>query len=356
MILVRTAVTVLKVDYKVSIDINDDYLTSVTLLNPGNEVNEVNSPSFMHIATTRVTHISSVFIWISGSLITLSLFFEMKSYIKNTVVLRNLSMLGIILYFNITVLVVCYEVWMFNYIFVSYAVSCPFVIGIVMVMPFCAVITHSIHQVMFLMHCPRAEVCPRNVPIEQFLFHLYISGFFNFIMFIHLICMAITAVFIGGISDSWSTEKYVIAPLGFAELLYRGYALYCYYKLYTVHKPLSDLVKSRHGDKNTVETERLPSIQTGLAFTHRFVTPEMLQHDYALTPYECTQDNAQLFVVGNELNIHQTSISTLSNGRFSSVKADYFQMSVSCDNENGNKEIVTGKEQVYTEENATLSN
>ena len=168
--------------------------------------------------------------------------------------------------------------------------------------------------------------------------------------------MAITAVFIGGIFDSWSTEKYVIAPLGCVELSYRAYALYRNYTLYIIHKPISDPVKSRHVGESVVEMESLPSIRTGLAFNRRFVTPETLQPDYTLTPYKCNGDDAQFFVVGNELNIHQTSVSTLSNGSFSSIKTDYFQMSVSCDNENGNKEIVTGKEQVYTEENATLSN
>ena len=358
MVLLRTVVTVLKIDYKVSIDINDDYLTSVTLLNPGDETQ---LPSFIHIVTTRVTHICSFIIWISGSLIPISLFFEMKSYMKNIVALRNatiLSLLGNILSFIITIFVVCYEVWMFSYIFVSYAASCAFVIRFVMIIPFCAVITHSIHQVIFLMQYTRKEVCPRNESLEQFLFHLYISGFFNFIMFIHLICMAITALATGGISKSWSAEKYVIVPLGFVELVYRGYALYCYYRLYTIHKSISDPVESIHIGENGVAIETSHSIQTGLAFNDCFVTPETytLQHDYTLTPYKCTQDNIQIFVVGNELNPDQTLVTTLSNGSFSSVKADYFQISVTCNNENGYKEFVTGKEQIYIEENATLSN
>ena len=167
--------------------------------------------------------------------------------------------------------------------------------------------------------------------------------------------MAITTGFIGGIFDSWSAEKYVIVPLGLVELFYRAYALYCYYTLYIIHKPISGPVKSRHVGENVVETEMLLSVQTGLAFNHCFVTPEMLQPDYILTPYECNEDTAHL-VIGNELNLDQTLVSTLSDGSFSSVKADYFQMSVSCDNQNGNKEIVTGKEQVYTEKSATLSN
>ena len=349
MVLLRTVVTVLKVDYEVSIDINYEYLISVTLLNLGDETQ---LPSFMHIVTTQVTHICSFIIWISGSLIPISLVFEMKSYMKNIVALRNatiLSVLGNILSFIITIFVVCYEIWMFSYIFVSYAASCAFVIRFVMIIPFCAVITHSIHQVIFLMQYTRKEVCPRNESLEQFLFHLYISGFFNFIMFVHLICMAITALFTGGISKSWSAEKYVIVPLGFVELVYRGYALYCYYRLYTIHKSISDPVESIHIGENAVEIETPTShsIRTGLAFNHRFVTPETytLQHDYTVIPYKCTQDNILSFVVGNELNPDQTLVSTLSNGSFSSVKADYFQMSVNvtCNNENGYTEIVTGK-------------
>ena len=354
-VLLRTVVTLFTIDYKVSFDINNDYNISVILLNPGEEV-DIPSPVYFR---TRVTHICSFIIWISGSLIPLSLLVAMRSYMKNIVTLRNvtiLSMLGNVLSFIVTVFVVCYEVWMFSYIFVSYALSCAFIIRLVMVMPFFTVISHSIYQAMFLMQYARTEVCPRNVPLEQFLFHLYISGFFNFIMFVHLICMAITAVFIGGISKDWSAEKYVIVPLGCVELLYRAYAFYCYYTLYIIHKPISDPVKSRHVGENVVETETLPSIQTGLAFNHCFITPETLQPDYNVTPYKCNEDTALFFVVGNELNIRQTSVSTLSNGSFSSVKVDYFQISVPCDNENGNKEIVTGKEQVYTEKNATLSN
>ena len=129
---------------------------------------------------------------------------------------------------------------MFSYIFVSYAASCAFVIQLLMVFPFCALITHSIYQVIFLMQYTRKEVFPRNESLEQFLFHLYISGVFNFIMSVHLMCMAITALSTGGIFKSWSTEKYVIVPLGFVELVYRGYALYCYYELYTIHKSISD--------------------------------------------------------------------------------------------------------------------
>ena len=69
--------------------------------------------------------------------------------------------------------------------------------------------------------------------------------FLKFIMFVHLTSMVITAVFIGGISKDWRIEKYGIVLLGVAELLYRGYALYCYNRLYTVHKPMSDQVNKK---------------------------------------------------------------------------------------------------------------
>ena len=244
-ILLRTVVTLLNVDYKMCFYIDDDYVISSTLLNPDEEV-KILSP--VHI---RMTHICSFTIWVSGSLIPLSLFFKMKSYMKNIVALRNLSVLGNILSFIIIVFVVCYEVWMFKYIFVSYAASCAFVIQLVMIFPFYALITHSVHQVMFLIQYTRKEVFPRNESLEQF---LLFSGFFNFIMFVHLICMAITVVFTGGISRSWSAEKYVIVPLGFVELLYRGYALYCYYGLYTIHKSISDSGK-KNIFENAVEIE-----------------------------------------------------------------------------------------------------
>ena len=179
---------------------------------------------------------------------------------KITVALINITILSIHgnnLSFTVTVFAVCYEAWMFNYIFVSYAASCAVVIQLIMVMYFIAEITHSIHQVMFLMQYAGNEVCPRNVSSEQFLFHLYNNGFFNFIMFVHLICMTITAVFTEGISMNWSIEKDRIVLLGVAELLYRGFALYCYSRLYAVYKSMSDPGKSKNIFENTVGIETL---------------------------------------------------------------------------------------------------
>ena len=236
--LLRTVVTFLNVDYKMSIDI--------ITLNPGNEVN-ISSP--IHI-TTRVTHIYSFIIWILGSLIAHSLFIEMKSYMKITVALIDVTILSMLdnnLFLTVTIFAVCYEVWMFNYIFDSYAASCAVVIQLIMVMSFIAEIAHSIYQVMFLMQYAGKKVCPRarNVPLEQYLSHLYNNGFFNFIMFVHLIFMTVTAVFTEGVSKNRIIEKYVIVLLGVAELLYRGYAVYNYCRLYTVHKPMSDPGKSK---------------------------------------------------------------------------------------------------------------
>ena len=222
--------TVFKVDYRVNIDI-------VTLLNPDDEVNT----SSIYVRT-RVTHICSFIIWILGSWTTYSLFIEMKSYMKITVALINvtiLSVFGNISSFIVTIFVVQYEAWMISYIFVSYAASCAFVIQLVMFMSFCVEIIHSIYQVMFLQYT-RKEVCPRNESLEQFLFHLYNNGIFNFIMFIRVICMAISTVSTEGISNSWSADKYVIVLFGVVELLYRGYALYYYSRLYIVLKYMPD--------------------------------------------------------------------------------------------------------------------
>ena len=231
--------------------------TSVTLLDV-DHITNVGSVTFNDVFTippvgiqTRLTHICSVTIWIALTIVTVFLGVQMNSLGGDTSVRKNLTLLSMLGYIFCILCTVAYEVWMFAYIFTTYAISCAFGIQLVLFVPFWALICHSIHQMVFLMHL---KGCPRRYS-ERFLVHIYLSGFFNLIMLIHLFCMAVTAIYrFGGIFDL-STEKYVIIPLGFVELLYRCYAVRRYYLLWTIHKNQPVSVISQYTGESNIEQE-----------------------------------------------------------------------------------------------------
>ena len=116
--------------------------TSVTLLDV-DHITNVSSVTFNDAFTipsvgiqTRLKHICSVTIWIAVTIVTVFLGGQMNSLGGDTSARRNITLLSMLGYIFCILCTVAYEVWMFAYIFTTYAISCAFGIQLVYLSPF----------------------------------------------------------------------------------------------------------------------------------------------------------------------------------------------------------------------------
>ena len=245
----------------------------------------------------RLTHVCSVLIWCLVTVICRTLGYQMNSLESYTFKVGNAMYAQIcylVLFSIVVVSIISYEVWMFAYIFQLYVTSLTFCVQLFILMPFFALITHSIHQTLFLMYSQDCSVRknPENVSL-----HIIISWIFNCIMLCHLISMGTTAFFThGGIFNGnhmHSAEMYIILPLGFVEFGFRMFALMRYFKLWTIYKHIfvAELMMYKSAEKISEQGHlvhlEIATRQNSMLFLDLRPSRD-LELDYQMIPYSCS--------------------------------------------------------------------
>ena len=151
----------------------------------------------------------------------------MFSFLKRETPIRKaspLSVIGFIFSFFCILDYMTNEALIFASIFVPHIIT--IIQPVVVTMRCCCLVTQSIYQMVFLMELNTYRKRYSNT----FLLRVYLSSNFNILI---LIFMVVTAIYsLGDIFENRSTAmSYIIYPLvlGLVELLYRGYAVGCYY-------------------------------------------------------------------------------------------------------------------------------
>lgn len=248
----------------------------------------------------RLTHVCSVLIWCLVTIICRTLGYQMNALESYTSSEGNAIQICYLLLFGILMVsIVCYEVWMFAYIFQLYVTSLTFYVQLFILMPFFALITHSVHQMLFLTY---SRNCSPRKDSENVSLHIIISWIFNCIMLCHLISMGTTAFFShGGIFNGnhmHSAEMYVILPLGVVEFGFRIFALMRYFKLWTIYKHpfVVEPVIFKSAEKITEQGHRelahLDLLDRNIKRNSMlFVDPPLsrdFELDYQKMPYSCS--------------------------------------------------------------------
>ena len=178
--------------------------------------------------STKPTHVTSFVIWLSVTMTCNSLGYDMNtfetippiSYLLGNISLYILAIIVMIL------LVVGYEVCMFIYIYISYAVTCSFGIQLFLILPFLSMLSHTVHEILFLMNLKSYA----HRSSSKFRYHIYLSAGYNGTMLVHVIYMGLTALHNMDAGDI-NLETFILILLGLIECGYRIIALICYIKV-----------------------------------------------------------------------------------------------------------------------------
>ena len=135
--------------------------------------------------------------------------------------------LYILTIFVMILLVVGYEVCMFIYIYISYAITCPFGIQLFLIMPFLSMLSHTVHEILFLVNLKTYS----HKMSSEFQYHVYLSAAYNGTMLVHVICMGLTALRSMDVGNI-NSEALIFTLLALIEFGYRIMALICYIKVY----------------------------------------------------------------------------------------------------------------------------
>ena len=210
--------------------------------------------------------ICNIIIWI----LMIPIFF---SFLKRETPIRKASLLSVIGYiFSFFCILDCMtnEALIFASIFVPHMIRIIQLVAVTM--RFCALVTQSVYQMVFLMELNAY----RNKHSNTFLLRVYLSGNFNIII---LIYMVVTAIYgFGDIFENWNTAiSYIIYPLvlGLVELLYRSYAIWCYYLFHLRDRTVS--LSSEHISESVMEQksyERTYDCPAGFGSNLQFVSTE----------------------------------------------------------------------------------
>ena len=189
--------------------------------------------------------------------------------------------------------IMSYEIWMFAYIYNTYYVrEFDPIFKVIIFFPLLTLLVHSIFQT-FLPYNKRVVDLNDEESMKDLKYYIYTSIFFNFIMIIHVFCMAITAWCTGLPQEDNPMYVIHVIILGVAEVANRIYVIYKYKRLLEIHRsPSSEAHKeaiseTRGANKNslvvtgkTCKREQLLSIEYvvpvvatfGVAFLGAFVS------------------------------------------------------------------------------------
>ena len=158
--------------------------------------------------------LASVVIWILVTLISTLLVWDIITKKLGRSALKDfhkiLSLLSII----------SYEVWMFNYLYHTYASNLDQNFKVIILPPFATLLAHSIFQA-FLSY--DEYVLPNNEQgMKNLVYYNLTSLGFNGIMLVHVLFMFVTAL-----STGISNEKYIVNVLflGMSEMMNRAYVM-----------------------------------------------------------------------------------------------------------------------------------
>jgi hypothetical protein len=132
--------------------------------------------------------------------------------------------------FDVTIvtLAILYEFWMCAYIYETYASGDDLMVQLVIFLPTSSLIVNSLHQYVMFADQPPFDVF--HVQQSSFLFMTITGLAFNIVMIIHLLCMAYSNLFNAGVFGA-KYEKPAVMILGLAELYFRVWMVWRYFKL-----------------------------------------------------------------------------------------------------------------------------
>ena len=207
------------------------YRTIATVFPERNIMLHVRGPQddifgYVYHGEIESSDVACVVIWILVTLISTSLVWDIRKRLVQSVFkdfYKILSLLSIILY----------EVWMFGYIYSTYATNFDWSFKIIILLPLVTLLVHSIFQT-FLSYDDYAS--PKNKEeTEDLLNYIVVSLGFNGIMTLHVICMFITALSTGTSKEENLMCNINVFFLGLGEMMNRVYIMKNHIKLFKNH-------------------------------------------------------------------------------------------------------------------------
>ena len=124
--------------------------------------------------------------------------------------------------------IISYEVWMFGYIYQTYATNFDWNFKIIIFLPLLALLFHSIFQT-FLSY--NEYVLPNNEQeMKKLVYYIVTSMGFNGIMTLHVVCMFITALSTGISKEENFMYTINVLFLGLGEMMNHAYVMYNHFK------------------------------------------------------------------------------------------------------------------------------
>jgi hypothetical protein len=251
--------------------------TISTVLGYDEEKFFISTPFF--ILKGRICEVMSFFIWLLITVVTITLSLQIRRNIGRYLKIS----LRVLLDFTVITPAILYEFWVCAYIYETYALGCDLMVQFVIFLPVSSIFVNSLHQ--YAMFADKSN-CLRDVFHMQrgsFLPFMIVTGLaFNIVMIIHLFCMAYSNIFNASV---FGAIKLIVMILGLAELYFRVWMVWRYFKLiYYIRKhPL-----------RRPETEGNANTLGQLVIGRQYGTNNV---DYAIQPHQATMDIIIIYVM-----------------------------------------------------------
>jgi hypothetical protein len=199
--------------------------TISTVLGYDEEKFFISTPFF--ILKGRICEAISFFIWLLVTVVTVTLSLQIR---RNVNWYYHQYKISPRVLFDVTIvtLAILYEFWMCAYIYETYASGDDLMVQLVIFLPTSSLIVNSLHQYVMFADQPPFDVF--HVQQSSFLFMTITGLAFNIVMIIHLLCMAYSNLFNAGVFGA-KYEKPAVMILGLAELYFRVWMVWRYFKL-----------------------------------------------------------------------------------------------------------------------------
>jgi hypothetical protein len=256
--------------------------TISTVLGYDEEKFFISTPFF--ILKGRICEAISFFIWLLVTVVTVTLSLQIRRNVNWYYHQYKISP-RVLLDATIVALAILYEFWMCAYIYVTYALGCDLLVQLVIFLPVSSLIANSLHQYFMFADRPNYPHYVFRVQRGSFLSFMTVTGLaFNIVMIIHLLCMAYSNLFNAGVFGA-KYEKPAVMILGLAELYFRVWMVWRYFKLiYYIRKhPL-----------RRPETEGNANTLGQLVIGRQYGTNNV---DYAIQPHQATMDIIIIYVM-----------------------------------------------------------
>jgi hypothetical protein len=199
--------------------------TISTVLGYDEEKFFISTPFF--ILKGRICEVMSFFIWLLITVVTITLSLQIRRNIGRYLKIS----LRVLLDFTVITPAILYEFWVCAYIYETYALGCDLLVQLVIFLPVSSLIANSLHQYFMFADRPNYPHYVFRVQRGSFLSFMTVTGLaFNIVMIIHLLCMAYSNLFNAGVFGA-KYEKPAVMILGLAELYFRVWMVWRYFKL-----------------------------------------------------------------------------------------------------------------------------